>query len=150
LRYEPAEGISRFLTGTPSVLALSAMECGIDLVADASVDALRRKSVLQTDLLHALWRERLRHLGFTFNSPDDSAVRGSHISLGHEEAWRIDLALIQMLNVLPDFRAPDNLRLGIAPLYTRYVDIFDAVERMERTVVERLYENYPRQTTGVT
>jgi kynureninase len=117
---------------------------------EAGIDALRAKSLKQTEYLIRLWETLLKPVGFALNSPRDPAQRGSHISLGHAEGLRIDLALINDLNVLPDFRAPDNIRLGIAPLYTSYRDIHTAVARMQRIVAERLYEKYSDAAPVVT
>ena len=150
LEYAPAQGIKRFLTGTPAVISLVAMEAGLDLILEAGMTRLRSKSREQTSLLHRLWKDRLEARGFSFNSPADPAQRGSHVSVGHEEGLRIDQALIDRMNVLPDFRAPNSIRLGVAPLYTRFVDLFDAVERMVEVVDERLYEDYPTEPPAVT
>ncbi len=143
LDYDPTGGIRRFLTGTPSVLAIAAVVAGVEVVAEVGIEAIRKKSVAQIAYLEALWRARLQPLGFSFNTPFVPQRRGSHVSLGHPEGYRIDLALINDMGVLPDFRSPDNLRLGIAPLYTRFEEIFSAVERIERVVNERIYERYP-------
>jgi kynureninase len=134
--YEPAPGITRFMAGTPPILVLAAVEEGVRVTAEAGIDALREKSVAQTELLIALHDEWLAPLGFELGSPRDPAARGSHVSLRHDEAWPICRALIERANVIPDFRGPDSVRLGIAPLYTRYVDIYDAIERL-RDLVER-------------
>jgi len=150
LEYEPAPGIRRFLTGTPPILSIVPIEIGVDLLLEAGMERLRAKSVRQTEYLIELWREWLAPLGFTMNSPADPAWRGSHVSLGHPDAWRIDQALIEEMNVLPDFRKPDNLRLGITPLYTTFVEIHEAVRRMKRVVDERLYEKYNAGAGGVT
>jgi kynureninase len=150
LEYEPAPGIHRFLTGTPPVLSIAPIEIGVDILLEAGMDRLREKSVRQTEYLIGLWRELLAPLGFTMNSPADPAWRGSHVSLGHPDAWRIDQALIENLYVLPDFRKPDNLRLGITPLYTTFTEIHEAVMRMKRVVVEGLYEKYDVKAGGVT
>ncbi|HEX6290131.1 MAG TPA: kynureninase [Herpetosiphonaceae bacterium] len=150
LQYQPAAGLRRFLTGTPSVISLALIEPGVDLLLAAGIDALREKSVRQSEYLIALWQELLAPLGFTLNSPRDACWRGSHVSLGHAEGLRIDLALINDMRVLPDFRAPDNIRLGIAPIYTSFRDIHTCVMRMRQTVVERLYEKYARAAPAVT
>lgn len=150
LTYEPAAGIGRFLTGTPPVLSLAAMEPGVDVVLEAGIEALRAKSVQQTEYLIGLWQELLAPLGFELNSPPKPDRRGSHVSLGHAEGWRIDQALIAEMNVLPDFRQPDNLRLGIAPLYTRFVDVWTAVSRLQAVVQERRYAAYGAARTVVT
>jgi kynureninase len=134
--YEPAPGITRFLAGTPPILVLAAVEEGIRITAEAGIAALREKSVAQTELLIALHDKWLAPLGFELGSPRDPRLRGSHVSLRHPEAWPICKALIERVNVIPDFRGPDSVRLGIAPLYTRYVDVYDAIERL-RDLVER-------------
>ncbi len=114
------------------------------------MDAVRTKSVAQSEWLIALWEAKLAPLGFTLKSPRDPAQRGSHVSLGHAEGWRIAQTLINDLHVLPDFRKPDNIRLGIAPLYNSYVEVYEAVARLERTVVERLYERHSPHMAVVT
>ncbi|MEF3273629.1 MAG: kynureninase [Chloroflexus sp.] len=150
LDYEPAPGLRRFLTGTPPVVSLALIEPGVDLVLAAGIERLRAKSVAQTEYLIELWQQRLAPLGYTLNSPRDPARRGSHISLGHPEGLGIDLALINELGVLPDFRAPDNIRLGIAPLYTSFRDIYTAVERLAQAVTEQRYVKYRNHRPTVT
>ena len=150
LNYEPAPGLQHFLTGTPPVLSTLAIEPGVDLLLEAGMDRIRAKSVQQTAYLVALWEQELAPLGFALNSPQDSQWRGSNISLGHEEAWRIDQALIHDLKVLPDFRKPDNLRLGITPLYTSFEDIYQVVMRMKQVVTDKLYLRYSQTGAKVT
>jgi kynureninase len=148
--YRPAPGILRFLVGTPPILSLLGVEAGVDLLLEAGIDRVRAKSVAQTEYLIRLWERELEPLGFALNSPRDSARRGSHISLGHREALRIDRALIDDMAVLPDFRYPDNLRLGISPLYTSFADLHEAVARIARVVRERRYERYPAERPTIT
>ena len=114
------------------------------------MDRVRAKSVAQTEYLIRLWERELQPIGFALNSPRDAAIRGSHISLGHAEALRIDRALIDEMGVLPDFRYPDNLRLGIAPLYTSFADLHEAVARIVRVVRERRHERYPSDRPTIT
>ena len=139
LDYTPTEGMRRFLTGTPSVISLSLIESGVELLLQAGMDKLRQKSILQTEYFISLWEHLLQPLGYTLNSPTQTAQRGSHVALGHAEGLRIDLALIECFNILPDFRAPNNIRIGIAPLYTRYEDLYRAVKALQTIVEERLY-----------
>jgi kynureninase len=150
LTYTPASGLRRFLTGTPPVVSLALIEPGVDLVLAAGIERLRAKSIAQTEYLIGLWQQRLAPLGYTLNSPQDPARRGSHISLGHPAGLGIDLALINELNVLPDFRAPDNIRLGIAPLYTSFRDLHTAVERLAQAVIEKRYLKYQANRPTVT
>jgi kynureninase len=134
--YSPVEGIGRFMAGTPPILDLAAVEEGAKLTAEAGVGRLCEKSVALTELIVALHDDRLAPLGFSLGSPRDPAARGSHVSLRHAEAWPICRALIERAGVVPDFRGPDSVRLGVAPLYTRFVDVWDAIERL-RGLVER-------------
>ena len=150
LDYEPGPGMQRFLAGTPNMLSLAAVEPGVDLLLEAGMERLRAKSVRQTEYLIALWEELLKPLGVALNSPRDSRHRGSHVSLGHPEGLRIDRALIEEMNVIPDFRYPDNIRLGLAPIYTTYAEIHEAVTRLRRVLVEKLYEKYPIERPEVT
>jgi kynureninase len=150
LTYAPAPGLTRFLSGTPPQLSLAAVEPALDLMLEAGLERLRAKSVAQTEYLIALWEAWLEPLGVRLNSPRDSARRGSHVSLGHPDALRIDRALIEEMDVIPDFRYPDNLRLGVAPLYTRFTDIYDGLDRLRRVLVERRYEHYPLERPEVT
>ncbi len=150
LDYEPGPGLQRFLAGTPTMLSLAAIEPAVDLLLEAGVERLRAKSVRQTEYLIALWEELLAPLGVTLNSPRDAVMRGSHVSLGHPEGLRIDLALIHDMKVIPDFRYPDNIRLGLAPLYTSFAEIHEGILRLRRVIVERVYERYPTDRPEVT
>jgi kynureninase len=133
--YDPDPSVRRFLAGTPPILGLAAVETGARLTAEAGVDAIRRKSQAQTELAVALHDEWLAPLGFELGSPRDADRRGSHVSLRHPDAWPINRALIERADVIPDFRGPDSIRLGIAPLYTRFADVWDALDRL-RALVE--------------
>ncbi|MBA2681220.1 MAG: kynureninase [Ktedonobacteraceae bacterium] len=148
--YQPATGLRGFLTGTPPVLSLSLIETGVDLLLEAGMDNLRAKSIQQSEYMIALWQAVLEPLGFRLNSPRRSEQRGSHISLGHQEGLRIDLTLLNDMHVLPDFRAPNNIRIGITPLYTSFRDIHTTVMRLQSIVVEKLYEKYPHDAPVVT
>jgi kynureninase len=134
--YDPVDGVGRFLAGTPPVLDLAAVEEGVRITAEAGVDRLREKSVALCELLVALHDERLAPLGFELGSPREPERRGSHVSIRHDEAWQICQAMIDRAGVIPDFRGPDSIRLGVAPLYTRFVDAWDAIDRIHG-IVER-------------
>jgi kynureninase len=126
------------------------METALTPLLETGMHALRAKSVLMTDYATFLADERLAPLGFSLGSPRDSARRGSHISIRHEEGYRINRAMIEEMNVIPDFRAPDNIRLGFAPLYISFTDIWDGFERIRKVVEEKRYETYPLQRLTVT
>ena len=132
--YDPVDGVGRFQAGTPPVLELAAVEEGVRLTAEAGIDRLRAKSIALCDLLVALHDAWLAPLGFSLGSPRDGERRGSHVSLRHDEAWPICRALIERAAVVPDFRGPDSIRLGVAPLYTGFADVWDALDRLRRLV----------------
>jgi kynureninase len=134
--YDPVDGIGRFLAGTPPIADLVAVEEGVRITAEAGIGPLREKSVALCELIVALHDAWLAPLGFELGSPREAANRGSHVALRHAEAWPICRALIERADVIPDFRGPDTIRLGVAPLYTRYVDVWDALDRL-RGLVER-------------
>jgi len=150
LTYQPEQGLRRFLTGTPPILSLSLVEPGVDLLLEAGMDALREKSMRQTEYLIALWEAWLEPLGYALNSPRTAEQRGSHVSLGHEEGLRIDQCLIEDYNIIPDFRAPDNIRLGITPLYTTYQDIYRAANALREIVDKNQYERFSHAAPRVT
>jgi kynureninase len=150
IEYTAEPGLRHFLTGTPPVLSLAMIEPGVDLLIEAGIDALRAKSVQQSEYLITLWEKMLAPLGYMLKSPRHAEQRGSHVSLGHAEGWRINQALIHDLNVLPDFRAPDNIRLGIAPLYTTFADLQAAAERLRRAVAEKMYARHSDQRSVIT
>jgi kynureninase len=134
--YDPEPGVRGFLAGTPPILALAAVEEGARLVGEAGIDALRDKAMALTELVVELHDAHLAPLGFELASPRDATRRGGHVSLAHAEAWPICRALIERARVIPDFRGPDSIRLGLPPLYTRFTDVYDALERL-RVLVER-------------
>jgi kynureninase len=121
--YRPAGGIARTVVGTPPILSLAALEVGIDLALQAPMAAVRAKSLALTQLFIALMQGAS---GFRLLTPTERAARGSQVSFAHPHAYQIMQALIER-GVIGDFRAPDVLRFGLAPLYVRFVDVWDAV-----------------------
>ncbi|WP_222193209.1 kynureninase [Modestobacter italicus] len=147
--YEPAEGVDRFAVGTPPVLAMAAVEVGVRLTAEAGIERIAAKAQALTGLVVELADAWLAEHGVTVASPRDAARRGAHVSLAHPAAWQLTQALIAR-GVVPDFRTPDRLRLGPAPLYTRFVDVWDAMDRLRTVLSDRSYESYPVERARVT
>lgn len=151
LEYEPAEGITHFLVSSPPILSTVALESALDVLLKAGIDRIRRKSVRLTSYLVYLFDTILEPLGFGLGSPRDPAQRGSHVSIRHREGYRINRALIEEMAVIPDFREPDNIRLGVSPLYTSFSEVWEAVDRIRRVVKEKHYVRYfPGQRLKVT
>jgi kynureninase len=137
--YEPAASIDRFGVGTPSIVALAALDVGVETVLAAGIDALRTKSVALTDLFIRLVDERCAGIGLQLASPRAAMRRGSQVCLSHVQAWPVMQALIGR-GIIGDFRAPDILRFGFAPLYVRFVDVWDAVERLRDILATRAWD----------
>lgn len=133
--YKPAAGVTRALCGTPPVLGCVALEEGVRIARQVSMDAVRSKSVELCELFIELFESRLEGFGFELASPRSASKRGSQVSFKHEQAYPIMQALIAE-GVIGDFRAPDVLRFGFAPLYTRFVDVAQAVELLHRVMLE--------------
>jgi kynureninase len=128
--YRPAPGIARYLCGTPPVLSLAALECGVDTVLSADMQALRRKSMALTDLFIELVETRCAGHELQLASPRQAAQRGSQASFAHASAGYPIMQALIARGVIGDFRAPDILRFGFTPLYTRFIDVWDAVEHL--------------------
>jgi kynureninase len=126
--YRPAPGIERFLTGTPNISGIAAVAAGVRLLGDAGIDRLRRKSNALTTLAIDRADALLLPLGFAVATPRDAERRGSHVALRHPRANEACAALARHHGVITDHRPPDILRLGLAPLYTRFVDVWDAMD----------------------
>lgn len=127
--YRPAHDVRQMLSGTQPILSMAVAEAGLDICLRADTTSVREKSRKLTGLFIDLIGERCSGFGFTLASPLDSARRGSHVSLEHDQAYGIVQALISR-QVVGDFRAPSNIRLGFAPLFISYTDVWDAVERL--------------------
>ena len=128
-RYEPAGDIRRFLTGTQPVISMALAEQGLEIAARADIDLVRTKSQRLTDLFIHLVETQCSDHGFTLASPRNADARGSQVSFAHPEGYRIMRALIDR-GVIGDFRAPDTVRFGFAPLYLRYRDVWDAARTL--------------------
>jgi kynureninase len=152
--FEPAADIDRFRAGSPPMLSMKALEPALDLILEAGLDRVRAKSEAQTEYLIYLADQWLAPLGFTLGSPRQVARRGSHVALRHPEGYRISRALTESpppaVRVIGDFRPPDNIRLGVAPLYNTFVDVYRALDRIRAIVADRLYEHYTDQPGPVT
>ena len=131
--YVPAPGVRRFMTGTPSPIALAAVSAGIDMIADYGMNAIHHKAKALTTYAVDLADELFDGLGVTVASPRSAEHRGAHITLRHPDARTLVDQLVAR-NVIPDFRNPDGIRVGLSPLTTRFVDIFDGLSALHDLV----------------
>ena len=130
------------------------MEPGVDITLDAGIDNIRAKGLALGEYFLDLVYEKLTGVGFRIESPTEAASRGSHITLSHEESWRICKALLagdeHGLKIIPDFRPPNFIRFGFAPLYTGFEDLYVTAERLHTIVEEKQFTAYDATQTGVT
>lgn len=135
-RFQPAEGIRRALSGTPSVLGMVGVEQGVELIAEAGIHRVRAKSTALTRLAIELSDRWLAPLGFSVASPREDDLRGGHVTVAHPRAAEISRALIEA-GVVIDFRTPDGVRIGLSPLSTGFTELGLALERA-RAVASRV------------
>ncbi|CAB3788126.1 Kynureninase [Paraburkholderia caffeinitolerans] len=138
--YAPHAGIDRMLTGTAPQLGVIALEAALEAFEGVDLEVLRAKSVALGNLMIDLADQQLAGLGCTLASPRDASQRGSQVSLAHEQGYAVMQALIAR-NVIGDFRAPDILRFGFAPLYVRYIDIWNTVAELKNILETRAWDN---------
>lgn len=146
--YQPAAGIGRQLAGSPPILSLLALEVAVDMWLRVDQQEARRKSMALGDLFIRLVDETCGDLALEVVSPREAKSRGSQVSLRHSEAYRVMRALIDR-GVIGDFRTPDLMRFGFASLYTRYVDVFDAVRCLKEVLTSRAWQR-PEYGTRLT
>lgn len=148
--YVAHPGIERFAVGTPPILSLAAVEPGVDLTREAEMATLRQRGWKLLEYFFDLYDQRLRNLGYGLATPRDRDAAGSQISLTHPHAWQITQDLIKRHYVIPDFRGPNIIRFGIAPLYTLGSEIETAVGALESSIQSGTYQSFPEQRQGVT
>lgn len=135
-RYRPASGIRRMLTGTPPVVGLSILQESVAILEKAGIARMRQKAERMSSLLvERIARECAGH-GLVLGSPKDAASRGNHVIYHHPEAYAVVQAL-KARGVVGDFRMPDCIRLGIAPIYLTYKDIVNAVAHLREVMEHR-------------
>ncbi|MBS0010680.1 MAG: kynureninase [Bacteroidales bacterium] len=154
LDYRPAGGAHRYMTGSPNILSMCTLEPSLDLLIKAGMDNIRNKSLQLTGFMIDLYHAFLKPLGFELGTPEEDDARGSHISIKHKEGYRICKALIDEKRgdcvVIPDFRPPDNIRFGFAPLYNSFEEVYRATMEMGDIVKTRSYELYDTHADTVT
>jgi kynureninase len=138
--YEPGAGITRFACGTPPMLSLIALEQGVDLMLDADPALIAAKAEALSEMFIQMVEARCAGFGLTLATPRTFAGRGSHVSFAHEKAYEICRALIAR-GVVGDFRAPDVVRFGFTPLYTRFADVWAAGEALADVLATRAWDS---------
>ena len=138
-KYQPAEGIARYLCGTQPILSMIALECAVDVMLEADLAQVREKSLVMADLFIELVEQRCAGFDLKLETPRQRERRGSQVCFSHSQGYPIMRALIAE-RVIGDFRAPDILRFGFTPLYVSYSDVWDAVEILANILNTRAWD----------
>ena len=145
-----AEGIRGFQIASPSIIGIRGVQSAFSMIEEAGISAIAHKAAVGTQLMIDLYDAWLADLGYTLLTSRDAHERGGHISLGHPQAAQICVALRKFVNVIPDYRTPNTIRLAIAPLPTSYVEIWDGFERLRDLTLSRKYEEIKGSDSRVT
>ncbi|WP_267269340.1 kynureninase [Pseudomonas protegens] len=137
-QYEPASGIARYLCGTQPITSLAMVECGLEVFEQTDMQSLRRKSLALTDLFIELVEQRCAGHDLKLVTPRDHAKRGSHVSFEHPEGYAVIQALIAR-GVIGDYREPRIMRFGFTPLYTRFSEVWEAVQILGEILDEKTW-----------
>lgn len=132
--FERAEGIRGFQIASPSIVGLRCVQTAFEMIEQAGMPAIREKSLLGTEMMIALHDAWLAPLGFELTTPREPARRGGHITLRHPDARRIAVAMREIISVIPDFRAPDSIRLAMSPLASTFVEGWTGIRRLRDLV----------------
>lgn len=143
-RFTPARTAGAYQIGTPNILSAAPLIGSLEMFAEAGIERIREKSLRLTRYLMDWVEQELANFGFTLGNPTEDRRRGGHVALIHEEAVRICKALKDE-GVIPDFRAPDVIRLAPVALYTSFTHVWEAVHRLKRIMEEKTYERYEKK-----
>jgi kynureninase len=139
-----AESAGAYQIGTPHILSLAPLLGALEIFAEARIENIREKSLKITRFLMELMDQELSDMGFSVANPQEDLRRGGHVSLEHNEAARICKALKEN-GIIPDFRAPNIIRLAPVALYTSYSEVWTAVQVLKKIMVEKQYEKYKNE-----
>jgi kynureninase len=129
-KFEQIEGMRGFQIASPSIIGLLCIDEGFGMIEAASISAINAKASKGTDMMIELFDQWLAPLGFELVTPRDSKLRGGHISIYHPAAAQIARGLRDDMKVIPDYRAPNSIRVAISPLATSFVEVFEGFERI--------------------
>ena len=148
--FEKAAGIRGFQIASPSLMGIRCVQSAFSMIQEAGIAAIARKAATGTQIIIELYDAWLSPLGFQLNTSRDARERGGHISLVHPDAAQICIALRQISHVIPDYRAPNSIRLAISPLPTSYVEVWDGLDRLRDLVASGRYKEVQESGSRVT
>jgi kynureninase len=145
-----ADGIRGFQIASPSIIGIRGVQTAFAMIEEAGIKAIAHKAAVGTQMMIELYDAWLADLGYSLLTSRDAKERGGHISIGHPHAAQICVALRKFVNVIPDYRTPNAIRLAIAPLPTSYVEIWDGFERLRDLTLTKKYEEIKGSDSRVT
>ena len=148
--FEKAVGIRGFQIASPSIIGIRTVNVAFEMIEEAGIKAIAQKAATGTQMMIDLYDAWLADLGYTLLTSRNSDERGGHISLGHPDAAKICIALRKLENVIPDYRAPNVIRLAIAPLPTSYVEVWDGFQRLRNLTISKRYQEITESDSRVT
>ena len=148
--FEKAQGIRGFQIASPSIVGIRSVQIAFAMIDEVGIDAIASKAAIGTQMMIDLYDEWLAPLGYTLLTSRNPKERGGHISIGHPDAAKICVALRKLVNVIPDYRTPNTIRLAIAPLPTSYVEVWDGFQRIRDLTQSRQYEEIEGSDSRVT
>lgn len=148
--FEPTDTIRRFQIASPSIIGLRSVGAAFEMIAEAGIVAIEAKAALGTELMIQLFDAWLAPLGFRLGTPRSANKRGGHITIHHPEARQIAFAMRTSINVVPDFRMPDGIRLAMSPLPTSFTEVWDGFARMRDLVASGEYRDMSSEGNRVT
>ena len=148
--FEKAQGIRGFQIASPSIIGIRTVNVAFEMIEEAGIKAIAQKAATGTQMMIDLYDVWLADLGYTLLTSRNPDERGGHISLGHPDAAQICIALRKLVNVIPDFRTPNVIRLAIAPLPTSYVEVWDGFQRLRDLTISKRYQEFAESDSRVT
>lgn len=148
--FEPTNQIRGFQIASPSIIGIRAVEVAFQMIGEASIEKINQKASQGTQLMVDLYDQWLVDIGFTLATPRDAHKRGGHIIIQHQDAKQIAYALRKLKKVIPDYREPGAIRLGISPLPTSYSEVFEGFKRLKELVESGDYKNVSESSSRVT
>jgi len=152
--YEESNSMSRFKSGSPNIIQLSALEKGLDIILEAGTIKLEKKSIELFNLFKKIFNSHLSEKGYNLITPTKDSDRGSHITISHKESWRISKCLNIPKNkdrkILVDFRPNEFIRISLTPLYTSFEDIYNLTNRLSNIVEEKEYMDHDYDKPNIT
>ncbi|MEY3378684.1 MAG: hypothetical protein RLZZ125_261 [Actinomycetota bacterium] len=148
--FEKDQSIRGFQIASPSIIGLRCINTSFSMIEEAGIDQIEKKCATGTEMMVELFEKWLKPLGFSLITPQNPAQRGGHITIAHNDAERISIALRKYANTVADYRTPNSIRLAISPLATSYVEVFDGFARIRDLVASRQYEKVALGESRVT